>query len=69
MIRRMPCSTDDAGSERQFTGCHILRRQILEAQEKLKTLTAAAERKAEQTRLSELHTKLAIEMEAFRKYG
>lgn len=47
----------------------LLRRQILEAQEKLKTLTAAAERKAEQTRLSELHTKLAIKMEAFRKYG
>lgn len=47
----------------------ILRRQILEAQEKLKTLTGIAERKAEQARLSELHTMLAIEMEAFRKYG
>ena len=47
----------------------ILRRQILEAQEKLKTLTDEIDRKAEQLRLSELHTKLAIEMEAFRKYG
>ena len=47
----------------------VLRRQILEAQEKLKTLTDAADRKAEQLRLSELHTRLAIEMEAFRKYG
>ena len=47
----------------------VLRRQILEAQERLKTLTDASERKVEQLRLSELHTKLAIEMEAFRKYG
>lgn len=47
----------------------VLRRQILEAQERLKTLTDADKRKAEMTRLSELHTKLAIEMEAFRKYG
>lgn len=47
----------------------ILRRQILEAQEKLKTLTDETKRKAQQLRLSELHTKLAIEMEAFRKYG
>lgn len=47
----------------------ILRRQILEAQEKLKVLTDETERKAQQLRLSELHTKLAIEMEAFRKYG
>lgn len=47
----------------------VLRRQILEAQERLKTLTDEAARKAEMTRLSELHTKLAIEMEAFRKYG
>jgi len=47
----------------------ILRRQILEAHEKLQTLTDETERMAEQLRLSELHTKLAIEMEAFRKYG
>ena len=47
----------------------VLRRQIIEVQEKLKTLTDESDRKAEQLRLSELHTKLAIEMEAFRKYG
>jgi hypothetical protein len=47
----------------------ILRRQILEAQEQLKHLTDAAKRKAVQLRLSELHTKLSLEMEAFRKYG
>ncbi|MGJ8621224.1 MAG: DUF1992 domain-containing protein [Yoonia sp.] len=47
----------------------VLRRQILEAQEILKTLTDESARMAEMTRLSELHTKLAIEMEAFRKYG
>ena len=47
----------------------VLRRQILAAQERLKTLTGEADRKAEQLRLSALHTKLAIEMEAFRKYG
>jgi len=47
----------------------VLRRQIIAAQEKLKALTDPTDRKAEQLRLSELHTKLAIEMEAFRKYG
>lgn len=47
----------------------ILRRQILEAQANLKSLTDQTERMAAQIRLSELHTKLAIEMEAFRKYG
>ena len=47
----------------------ILRQQILAAQERLKALTDEADRKAEMTRLSELHMKLAIEMEAFRKYG
>ncbi|WP_375254567.1 DUF1992 domain-containing protein [Yoonia sp.] len=47
----------------------VLRNQILNSQEKLKTLTDPNERKAEMLRLSELHTKLAIEMEAFRKYG
>ena len=47
----------------------ILRRHILEAQDNLKSLTDQTERKAAQIRLSELHTKLAIEMEAFRKYG
>lgn len=47
----------------------VLRRQILEAQDRLKTLTDEVARKNEALRLSELHTKLAIEMEAFRKYG
>ncbi len=47
----------------------VLRRQILECQETLQALTDENARKAEMTRLSELHTKLAIEMEAFRKYG
>lgn len=47
----------------------ILRRQILEAQDRLKTLTDETARRDEMLRLSELHTKLAIEMEAFRKYG
>ncbi len=47
----------------------VLRRQILDAQEQLKTLTDATERKAVQLQLSELHTKLSLEMEAFRKYG
>jgi hypothetical protein len=47
----------------------VLRAQILAAQETLKTLTDPEERKAEMLRLSELYTKLAIEMEAFRKYG
>ncbi|MDO6588775.1 DUF1992 domain-containing protein [Loktanella sp. D2R18] len=47
----------------------ILRQQILASQERLKTLTDMATRKEEMLVLSELHTKLAIEMEAFRKYG
>lgn len=47
----------------------VLRNQILAAQERLKSLIDEEERKAEMLRLSELHTKLAIEMEAFRKYG
>ena len=47
----------------------VLRQQILETQEQLKSLTGAAARKEAQLHLSELHTKLSIEMEAFRKYG
>ena len=47
----------------------VLRRQILEAQDRLKSLTDETLRKNEMLRLAELHTKLAIEMEAFRKYG
>ena len=47
----------------------ILRQQILASQERLKSLTDETARKDEMLLLSELHTKLAIEMEAFRKYG
>ena len=47
----------------------ILRRQILESSARLAELTDPAARKAEMSRLAELQMKLAIEMEAFRKYG
>ncbi len=47
----------------------VLRRQILEAHERLKGLTDEAARKVEMARLADLQMKLAIEMEAFRKYG
>ncbi|PRY79480.1 uncharacterized protein DUF1992 [Yoonia maritima] len=47
----------------------ILRQQILASQERLTSLTDETSRKDEMLVLSELHTKLAIEMEAFRKYG
>ena len=47
----------------------ILRRQILEASERLKSLSDEEARQREMARLSELQMKLAIEMEAFRKYG
>ncbi len=47
----------------------ILRQQILASQERLKSLTDEAARKEEMLIIAELHTKLAIEMEAFRKYG
>lgn len=47
----------------------ILRNQILAAQAKLKSLTIDAERRSHLIYISELQTKLAIEMEAFRKYG
>ena len=47
----------------------VLRRQILAEQDKLKTLTDPDERHTKMLYLSELQTKLAIEMEAFRKYG
>ena len=46
-----------------------LRRQILDAQARLKDLTDTAARKKVQIELSELHLKLNLEMEAFRKYG
>lgn len=47
----------------------ILRQQILQAQADLQTLTDPDAHKAQMLLLSELHTKLALEMEAFRKYG
>lgn len=47
----------------------ILRQQILESSARLKALTDPAARKDEMARLAELQMKLAIEMEAFRKYG
>jgi len=47
----------------------ILRQQILAAQARLNEAPDPAQRKALQMELSELHMKLAIEMEAFRKYG
>ncbi|MEO9864459.1 MAG: DnaJ family domain-containing protein [Yoonia sp.] len=47
----------------------VLRRQILAAQEKLKTVADEAEKRQQMLYISELQTKLALEMEAFRKYG
>lgn len=47
----------------------VLRRQILAAQAHLKTLVTKDDIKAQMFVLSELNMKLAIEMEAFRKYG
>ncbi len=46
----------------------VLREQVLAASARLKTITDPEARKAEMLVLSELQTKLAIEMEAFRKY-
>ncbi|KJZ20758.1 DnaJ family domain-containing protein [Loktanella sp. S4079] len=47
----------------------ILKQQITAAQERLRSLTDPAERRDQMLVISELHTKLALEMEAFRKYG
>ncbi|MEL6572501.1 MAG: DUF1992 domain-containing protein [Pseudomonadota bacterium] len=47
----------------------IIRKQILAAQDKLKGLTDPDARKAKMQVIADLHTQLAIEMEAFRKYG
>ncbi len=47
----------------------ILRQQILAAQEALKTITDETAHRTQMIYLAELHTRLAIEMEAFRKYG
>ncbi len=47
----------------------IIREQILASSARLKDLTNPEKRKEEMLVLAELQTKLAIEMEAFRKYG
>lgn len=47
----------------------VLREQILTSSAPLKDLTDPEKRKDEMMVLAELQTKLAIEMEAFRKYG
>ena len=47
----------------------VLRNQILALQAQVNAMADGPEKRAEMLRLSELHTKLAIEMEAFRKYG
>lgn len=47
----------------------ILRQQILTAQDNLKSITDDAARRTQMVYIAELQTKLAIEMEAFRKYG
>ncbi len=47
----------------------VLKQQISEETAKLKTLTDAAERKAQMKVLSDLQLKLALEVEALTKYG
>lgn len=47
----------------------VIREQILASSTRLKALTDPARRREEMLVLSELQTKLAIEMDAFRKYG
>lgn len=47
----------------------VIRRQVLAAQETLSAITDPEKRRAQMIYISELQTKLAIEMEAFRKYG
>lgn len=47
----------------------VLRKQILLAQERLANITDDTERHAQMLYISELQTKLGIEMDAFRKYG
>ncbi len=46
-----------------------LKTQISDAQAHLKTLTDPAERKSQMKVIADLQTRLAIEMEALRKYG
>ncbi len=47
----------------------VFQQQIVASQKRLKGLTDAAERKAEMHRLADLRTRLAIEQEAFRRFG
>lgn len=46
-----------------------LKEEIAAAQARLRDLTDEAERKAEMRRLSDLQTRLALEVEAFNRYG
>ena len=47
----------------------VMRRQIVAAQQRLKTLTCPDARKLCMREIADLQTRLAIEMDAFRKYG
>lgn len=47
----------------------VIRNQILAAQERLQRLTDEVARKTETQVIADLNTQLALEMEAFRKYG
>jgi hypothetical protein len=47
----------------------VMRRQILDGQVVLKGITDPSARKDQMQYLADLQTRLAIEMEAFRKYG
>ena len=47
----------------------LLKQQISDGMTKLKTLTDETERKAQMRVLSDLQLKLALEIEAFNKYG
>ena len=47
----------------------VIKRQIVDAQDELKGLDDPADRKAKMRQIADLQTRLAIEMEAFRKYG
>ena len=65
----------DALLNRMMTEAHAkppaiaLKEQIAAAQAQLKTLTAPDERKAQMKIIADLQTRLAIEVEAMRKYG
>lgn len=46
-----------------------LKRQVAESQARLKDMTDEAERKAEMKTLADLQTRLAVELDALRRYG